>query len=65
MAESGASRRGGASSNIYTVLVVIAFLVLAVAIGYVWVRSSSLFGGGNPFEVKVSQVVDLPATMLA
>jgi len=39
--------------------------VLAVAIGYVWVRSSSLFGGGNPFEVKVSQVVDLPATMLA
>ncbi len=38
-------------SNIYTVLALIAFLVLAAGIGYICVRSSELFGSSNPFEV--------------
>lgn len=39
------------SSNVYTVLVLIAFLALACAIGYVWYRSGQLFNTGNPFTV--------------
>jgi hypothetical protein len=47
-----------ASSNIYTVLALVAFLALACAIGYVWYRSNQLFGpDSNPFRVqRTSQV---------
>ncbi len=49
-----------ASSNIYTVLALIAFLALACAIGYVWYRSSDLFGSGNPFKIERSAQTLLP-----
>ncbi len=52
MAEYGRGRSGPASSNVYTVLMIIAFLVLVTAIGYVWYTSAELFGPGNPFEVS-------------
>ena len=52
MAEMITGRRlARAPSNVYTVLVVIAFLMLASAVGYVWYRSHQLFGSQNPFEV--------------
>ena len=51
MAEMTTGRRvARAPSNIYTVLVFLAFLILASAVGYVLYRSDQLFGG-NPFEV--------------
>lgn len=47
---------GPAPSNIYTVLAAVAFAVLLIGVGFVWYRSSQLFGSGNPFTVmpKVS-----------
>lgn len=37
------------SSNIYTVLVFIAFLVVLAGVAYVWYRSYELTGTMNPF----------------
>lgn len=51
MAEFGQRNVGPARSNIYTVLLAIAFLMLVSAIGYVWFRSVSLFDDSNPFKV--------------
>jgi flagellin-like protein len=39
------------SSNIYTVLVFIAFLVVLAGVAYVWYRSYELTGTINPFTV--------------
>jgi len=38
---------------VYTVLMIIAFLVLVAAIGYVWYTNVELFGTNNPFEVSL------------
>ena len=52
MAEMSTVRRGvKAPPNIYTVLTVVAFLVLASAVGYLLYRSNKLFGTQNPLEV--------------
>ena len=52
MAEATAGRRRfRAPSNIYTVLLFMAFLMLAGAVGYVWHRSSQLYGE-SPFKVS-------------
>jgi hypothetical protein len=40
-----------ARNNIYTVLVVVAFVALCVGIAAVVVRSQQLFDTGNPFKV--------------
>ena len=37
--------------DIYTMLVVIAFLALTIGIAFIWHRSTSLFDAGNPFNV--------------
>jgi len=60
MAEYG-SGKASARSNIYTVLVFIAFLMLACGVGYVWYRNVKLFGTSNPFDVTQKPV---PATSL-
>ena len=52
MAEMITRRRGvKAPPNVYTVLTVIAFFVLASAVGYLLYRSNKLFGSQNPLEV--------------
>jgi len=38
-------------ADVYTVLIVVAFLALLVGIGFVWYRSGALFDTGNPFTV--------------
>ncbi len=44
------------SSNIYTVLMLVAALALIAAIVYVLVRSAELFGG-NPFSVETAGII--------
>ena len=41
----------GSSSNVYTVLALIALLSLVAAIGFVWYHSSILTDSANPFIV--------------
>lgn len=48
-----------ASSNIYTVMALIAFLSLACAIVYVWYRTGELFGTSNPFALLDSTKASL------
>ena len=38
-------------TDVYTVLVIVAFLALLVGIGFVWYRGGVLFDTGNPFAV--------------
>lgn len=45
-------------NNIYTVLVIVALLVLGAAVGYVAWRHNAVFGG-NPFSVSLSETRDL------
>lgn len=45
------------SSNIYTVLMLIAALALIGAIVYVLIRGAELFGG-NPFSVETAAAFD-------
>ncbi len=52
-----------APSNIYTVLAVIAALVLLCGVGYVWYRSAALFGTGNPFSIVQSTAGALTTPM--
>lgn len=40
--------RGGAPSNVYTVLMLVALLILACGVGFIWWQSSKLYGD-NPF----------------
>jgi hypothetical protein len=50
--------RSKPSSDIYTVLVIVAFIALAGAIAVVWLRSAAVFGTKHPFEIhSVSTVV--------
>lgn len=49
------------SSNIYTVLVFIAFLVVLAGVAYVWYRSYQLTGTMNPFTVGETAMRMLPA----
>lgn len=44
-------KRTAASSDIYTVLTLLAVLALGVGVGFVWWRGSQLFGTSNPFEI--------------
>lgn len=55
MTQLGQGMRGQSQSesNIYTVLVIIAFVVLAVGIGYVWYKHQGLFKT-HPFQVQSS-----------
>lgn len=48
-AMAGARRKGG--PNVYTLMLVIAFLALVTACAYVLVRHNTLFGNWNPFEM--------------
>lgn len=52
---------GSPSSNVYTVLAVVAALALLAAVVFVWVRSTELTGNSNPFFVDK----DIPAGMSA
>ncbi len=49
----GPGYRPAAKSNIYTVLVIIAFLALVGGIISVWLRGKELYGTSNPFDMKV------------
>ena len=52
MAETGGTRSGGMSHNVYTVLLGVAFLALLIGVGYVWYRFADLFGTPNPFDLS-------------
>lgn len=43
-------RRNKPRNNVYTVLVVIAFLALAFGATYVWLEVTELTGESNPFQ---------------
>ena len=60
MAES----RGSPGSNIYTVLALIALVVLVIGIVYLCVRSGEIFATGNPFSVEVSSAAERLPTEL-
>jgi len=48
--------RSGAPSNIYTVLMLVSLLILVCGVGFIWYRSSQLYGD-NPFvapEIKTT-----------
>ena len=61
MAEMSKRRRNvSAPPNIYTVLVFTAFLVLSGAVGYMLIRSNTLFGS-HPFQVPASAGMVLPS----
>lgn len=49
----GPGYRPAARSNIYTVLVAIAFLALVGGIISVWLRGKELYGSSNPFDMKI------------
>lgn len=51
--QSGVTKRKKPStrSNIYTVLALVTLSVLLTGVIYVWVRSVTLFGNSNPFDV--------------
>ena len=52
------NRKGG--PNVYTLMLVVAFLALTTACVYVLVRHHTLFGNWNPFDLKpVAGVVSL------
>ena len=44
-------RHGGPSSDVYTVLALIALVALLFGIGVIWFYSQQLFGTQHPFEV--------------
>jgi len=45
----------GKSSNVYTVLCVIATVALVAAIAFVWTKSAELTGSANPFQIVSTQ----------
>ena len=45
-------KRGGAASDIYTVLTVVAFLALVVGVGYVFFHGRQLYPGTGPFDIQ-------------
>ncbi len=47
-----------AGPNIFTVLVVVAFVVLAVGVGYVWYKHQQLFET-HPFTVEPSKTANV------
>ena len=49
------TKRSSASSNIYTVLVVVATIALVVGIYMVYTQGVKLFGTSNPFEIVPSK----------
>lgn len=55
----GGQARRGASPDIYTGLLAVAFVALAVAIGFVWVEGSKLGKDGNPLGLQESGRVQL------
>lgn len=44
-------RRKPAGPNVYSVLAIVAFIALAVAVGVLWVANTSITGESNPFFV--------------
>ena len=43
------SQKKSATSNVYTALLFVAFVVLAAAVVYILIRTEQLFGSYNPF----------------
>jgi len=43
--------RSSAGHDIFTVLILVAFVALSVAVGYIWVKHQQLFGT-HPFTVE-------------
>ncbi|MFA9478713.1 hypothetical protein ACERK3_10430 [Phycisphaerales bacterium AB-hyl4] len=56
--------RGGASHNVYTVLLAAAFVALLLGVGFVWWRFAELFDTANPFTVSQATIETLRTTML-
>ncbi len=55
---------GDSESNIYTVLMFVASLLLLAAVVYVWVRHGVVFGSYNPFSLDVAApMTDLLRTL--
>jgi len=55
---------GDSQSNIYTVLMFVASLLLLLAVVYVWVRHGVVFGSYNPFSVGLNLPVGDLLTLL-
>jgi hypothetical protein len=55
-----AGARASGRPNVYTLLLVIAFLALVVACVYVFVRHHTLFGSWNPFDLPQAIVGVVP-----
>lgn len=63
---SGVSRRRSAGNNIYTVLALVALLVLIAGIVFVAMRSTQVFGTSSPFEIPdVSAAISNALALLA
>ena len=54
--------RGTASNNIYTVLALIALVALVIGIGFIAIRTKTIFGTANPFSIEISQAGPPPIT---
>ena len=52
-------KRGSPRSNIYTVLIIIAFVVQILGVGFIWYRSNELFGNTKEPFVKHNPFVDI------
>ena len=55
--------RSAGRSDIYTLLLVIAAVALAVAIGFLWHRNTTLMDTANPFHI-VPQTQTPPASVV-
>lgn len=49
--DTGSTKQIRPSSNVYSLLVFVAFIALAVAVGFVWMQNIDLVGGDNPFKL--------------
>lgn len=66
MGQFGMQMPGGrvkrtASMNVYTGLLFLAVVALAVASGFMWRSASMLGGNGNPFEMQQTGRVNIAA----
>lgn len=52
-------KRGSPRSNIYTVLIIIAFVVQLLGVGFIWYRSNELFGDPKQPFVKHMPFADV------
>ena len=59
------TRAHSPSSNIYTVLLLVALIALIAGVSYLWYRNGQLLGSYlNPFQIQTADelVLDAPAT---